>query len=125
MALPGFGDLHPTTVRLLLSRTLRSIGQGSLVVDFSLYLHALHWSGFAIGLVLTGSGLFGGALSLLVGASSDRLGRKPFLLVYGGICAVQQLRFAAWLAAAAPVNCYDRLGIRPRSKWGCRPVLSG
>ena len=53
MTIPGFGGLHPTTRRLLLSRTLRSIGQGALVVDFSLYLHALHWSGFAIGLVLT------------------------------------------------------------------------
>ena len=77
-----FGNLHPTTRRLLLARTLRSIGQGALVVDFTLYLHALHWSGFAIGLVLSGSGLFGAGLSLLVGLSSDRLRRKPFLLSY-------------------------------------------
>jgi MFS family permease len=82
---PGFGDLHPTTQRLLLARALRSIGQGALVVDFALYLHALQWSGIAIGLVLSGGGLFGAALSLLVGMVSDRLRRKPFLLAYEGI----------------------------------------
>ncbi len=74
--------LHPTTRRLLLARVLRSIGQGSLVVDFALYLHALHWRGSAIGLVLSGSGFFGAVLSLIVGLSSDRLRRKPFLFCY-------------------------------------------
>ena len=82
MTIPFSRNLHPTTRRLLLARTLRSIGQGALVVDFALYLHALHWSGFAIGVALSSSGLFGAALSLLVGLSSDRLRRKPFLLSY-------------------------------------------
>jgi MFS family permease len=82
MIMRAFRNLHPTTRRLLLARTLRSIGQGALVVDFALYLHALHWTGFAIGLVLSGGGLFGAGLSLLVGLSSDRLRRKPFLLSY-------------------------------------------
>ncbi len=82
MNLLPFRNLHPTTRRLLLARTLRSIGQGALVVDFTLYLHALHWRGLAIGLVLSGSGLLGAALSLAVGVSSDRLRRKPFLLGY-------------------------------------------
>jgi len=53
MPLAGLEELHPTTRRLLLMRTLRSVGQGVLVVDFALYLHALQWSGVAIGLVLT------------------------------------------------------------------------
>jgi len=82
MTMSFYKNLHPTTRRLLLARTLRSIGQGALVVDFALYLHALHWSGLAIGLVLSGSGLFGAVLSLLAGLSSDRLRRKPFLLFY-------------------------------------------
>jgi MFS family permease len=82
MIMPILGNLHPTTRRLLLTRALRSIGQGALVVDFTLYLHALHWSGFAIGLVLSGSGFFGAGLSLLVGLSSDWLRRKPVLLFY-------------------------------------------
>jgi hypothetical protein len=63
-------------------RTLRSIGQGALVVDFALYLHALHWSGLAIGLVLSSTGFFGAGLSLLVGLTSDWLRRRPFLLSY-------------------------------------------
>ena len=39
-------DLHPTTKRLILARAFRSIGQGALVVDLTLYLHALGWNGF-------------------------------------------------------------------------------
>ena len=75
-------DLHPTTKRLVLARALRSLGQGALVVDLALYLHALGWSGFHIGLVLSMAGLFGASLSLVVGVTSDRLHRRPFLLVY-------------------------------------------
>jgi hypothetical protein len=55
MILRAFRNLHPITRRLLLTRSVRSIGQGALVVDFALYLHALHWSGLAIGLVLSAS----------------------------------------------------------------------
>jgi MFS family permease len=79
---PVFRNLHPTTRTLLWARTLRSIGQGALVVDFTLYLHTLGWSGLAIGLVLSGGTFFGAGLSLIVGLSSDRLRRKPFLLFY-------------------------------------------
>ena len=63
-------------------------------MDLALYLHALGWSGTAIGAVLSGGGLIGAALSLLVGVSSDRLRRKPFLLTYEGlscVCAVVAL----------------------------------
>ena len=72
--------LHPTAKRLLAARTLRSVAQGALVVDLSLYLNALHWSGLAIGLVLTGGGLCAAILSLGIGLMSDRLRRRPFLL---------------------------------------------
>ncbi len=82
MILAPFTNLPPTTRRLLLMRALRSIGQGALVVDFALYLHALRWSGLAIGLVLSSTGFFGAGLSLLVGLTSDWLRRKPFLLFY-------------------------------------------
>jgi len=85
MIIPGFRGLHPTTRRLMLARGLRSISQGALVVDFALYLHGLDWSAIAIGLVLAGGGLFGAALGLLVGVTSDRLRRKPFLLAYESI----------------------------------------
>ena len=46
-------ELHPTTLRLLASRAVRSVAQGALVADLSLYLHALRWSGLQIGLTLT------------------------------------------------------------------------
>ncbi len=75
-------DLHPTTKRLILSRAFRSIGQGALVVDMALYLHALGWNAFRIGLVLSMAGIFGALLSLGVGITSDLMRRKPFLITY-------------------------------------------
>ena len=75
-------DWAPATRRLLAARFWRSLAQGALVVDLALYLHALDWSGLAIGAVLSGGGLTGAMLSLAVGAASDRSRRKPFLLAY-------------------------------------------
>ena len=40
------------------------------------------WKAFHIGWVLSVSGLFGAFLSLTIGVASDRLRRKPFLIVY-------------------------------------------
>lgn len=75
-------NLHPTTRTLVLARSVRSLGQGVLVVDMTLYMHALGWSGLRIGMILTAAGLFGALMSLGVGIASDRLRRRPFLLVY-------------------------------------------
>jgi MFS family permease len=61
------------------------MGQGILVVDLTLYLMALGWNGFHIGLVLSAAGLTGAVLGLFVGIASDRIRRKPFLLIYEGI----------------------------------------
>lgn len=72
--------LHVTARRLLAARTVRSVAQGALVADLSLYLHALHWSGLAIGLALTGGGLSAAVLSLCIGRLSDRSRRRPWLL---------------------------------------------
>jgi predicted MFS family arabinose efflux permease len=78
----GWSNLAPTTRRLLTARFWRSISQGTLVVDLALFLHALGWRGASIGLVLSAGGLSGAALNLLVGITSDRLRRKPFLIAY-------------------------------------------
>jgi predicted MFS family arabinose efflux permease len=75
-------ELHPTTKRLILARTFRSIGQGALAVDMTLYLNALGWNAFHIGLVLSVAGIFGALLSLGVGIASDRIRRRPFLITY-------------------------------------------
>ncbi len=84
-------SMHPITKRLLLIRGLRSIGQGAMVVDLTLYLKDLHWSGAGIGGVTTASGLVGAALILLVGVLSDRLGRRPFLLIYESLTLISAL----------------------------------
>lgn len=75
-------DLHATTRKLILSRIFRSVGQGAMIVDLTLYLDALGWKAFHIGWVLSVSGLFGALLSLAIGVTSDRLQRKPFIIVY-------------------------------------------
>ena len=46
------------------------------------------WSGTAIGGVLSGAGIVGATFSLGVGLTSDRHGRKPFLLAYEALCTV-------------------------------------
>ncbi len=84
-------ELHPATAKLLAARMLRSIGQGILIVDFTLYLHAMHWKGSSIGIILSVAGLFGALLSLMIGVGSDRLKRKPFLLVYQVILILSAL----------------------------------
>ncbi|WEG11018.1 MFS transporter [Pullulanibacillus sp. KACC 23026] len=87
----GVEKLHPTIKRLLIIRGLRSTGQGAMVVDLTLYLSALHWSGAAIGGVTTGAGFVGSALIFLVGILSDKFGSKPFLLIYEAMtmfCAI-------------------------------------
>lgn len=80
--------IHPAAKRLMISKMIRSIGQGIMLVDLALFLRDLHWSGTAIGGVLTASGLVSVALVLFVGVSSDRFGRKPFLLFYELMTAV-------------------------------------
>ncbi len=74
--------LNSVATRLIMMRGLRSVWQGALVVDLTLYLKNLNWSGPSIGGVTTASSLFGALLILVVGVLSDRLDRKPFLLIY-------------------------------------------
>ncbi len=102
-----FRDLHPTTRRLLMIRTLRSIGQGALVVDFTFYLHALNWSAVSIGLLLSAGSLFAALLTLIVGLTSDRIRRKPILIVYEIVTLVSGLALIIssqnWILVVAAV----------------------
>lgn len=109
----SFRHLHPTARRLLLARTMRSVAQGAMVVDIALYLNALHWSGFAIGLTLSGAGLCSAGFSLAIGLMSDRLRRRPFLLWNEGftvICGLTPLVSASpeMLAAAIVLGGFGR-----------------
>ena len=79
MTQPSF----PLNVRLLLgARLSRSVGQGVTVASFSLYLHALGYTGGAIGAVLMAGLAFGAMLTAVVGPVSDRRGRRGLLLGY-------------------------------------------
>lgn len=78
----GWNSLDPVARQLIAARFLRSIAQGALGVDFTLYLKLRHWSAPEVGLLLMAGGLAGAGLSLLVGTASDRIGRRLFLLVY-------------------------------------------
>jgi MFS family permease len=100
-------ELHPTTRRLLAARGVRSVAQGALVADLSLYLHALHWSGLQIGLTLTAGGLTAAVLSLIIGIASDVFKRKPFLIyneAFTILCGLAPLTSASpWVLAIAVI----------------------
>ncbi|WP_241550183.1 MFS transporter [Acidithiobacillus sulfuriphilus] len=105
--------IPPTARRLMAARAARSVGQGALVVDFALYLHALHWTALAIGAVYSASLLLGALATLLVGPASDHFGAKGFLLGYEGLqlaCAGIALSSANpwWLGAAAIAGAFGR-----------------
>ena len=61
---------------------MRSIGQGALAVDFTLYLRALDWSAVTISAVLSAALITGVILTLVAGPLSDRGGRRRFLFGY-------------------------------------------
>ncbi len=111
----SIASVAPEVRLLLCARLARSIGQGALVVDFTLYLHASGWSSARIGLVLTVGLVVGAALTLLVGPFSDRIGRKRFLLAYEAAQIAAAL--TAWQTAdpwllfgCAIVGAYGRGG---------------
>jgi MFS family permease len=89
-----------------MARATRSVAQGALIVDLSLYLNALHWSGIAIGLVLTAGGLSAALLSLAIGHMSDRSRRKPFLLgneFFTVLCGLAPLLSTSPIALSAAI----------------------
>lgn len=98
----------PRNVRLLIGmRAARSLGQGAMVAAFTLYLHALGWSGTAIGAVLMGALLVGSVLTMAVGPLSDRGGRRWFLISYDGLqliaAVTAMLTTTPWLLVVAAV----------------------
>src|SRR5690348_12681079 len=89
------------TIRLLLTtRFVRSVGQGALAVDFTLYLRALDWSAVAISAVLSAALITGVILTLVAGPLSDRGGRRRFLFAYE---AAQTVAGVVALLSAQPV----------------------
>src|SRR6185312_8774742 len=72
------GDLR----RLVTVRGLRSLTQGYVMVVFTIYLGQIGFPVWLIGLTLTIIGISSSVLTLVIGVSSDRFGRRPFLLIY-------------------------------------------
>ncbi len=98
----------PRNIRLLIGmRAARSLGQGAMVAAFTLYLHALGWSGTQIGAVLMGALLVGSALTIAVGPLSDRGGRRLFLIGYDllqvAAAIIAMLTTTPWLLVLAAV----------------------
>ncbi|RFB18554.1 MFS transporter [Bacillus sp. HNG] len=84
-------QIHPVVKKLMLVNTIRSIGQGMMVVVLALYLDTIGWSAIQIGAVLAAGGLLGVLLAPLIGIYSDRIGRKPFVLfseLLTAVCAL-------------------------------------
>lgn len=82
----------PRAVPLLMgARFARAVGQGALVVGFTLYLHALGWGPASIGAVLSAALGVAVLLTLLVGPASDRFGRRHFLLAYESVALLAAL----------------------------------
>lgn len=86
--LEAWQELDPVARRLITARFLRSIAQGALSVDFTLYLRARNFTAPEIGLLLMAGGLAGAVLNLCIGMASDRAGRQSFLLIYEAGLAV-------------------------------------
>jgi MFS family permease len=84
------------------TRLVRSIWQGALVVDFTLYLKALGWNAVEISKVLAAALLLGALLTTLLGPLSDMFGRRRFLLVYDAAQGLAAL-VAWWTPAALPL----------------------
>ena len=105
--------LAPTARMLITCRAVRSVGQGALVVDFALYLHALGWTALQMGVLYAAGLLSGAALTLVSGPLSDRGGRKPFLVGYSLLQALAALAALwsgrpEWLIPAAVAGAYGR-----------------
>ncbi|MDR7926579.1 MFS transporter [Acidithiobacillus thiooxidans] len=101
------GGLPQSAKLLLAAKAARSVGQGALVVDFALYLHALGWSAVDIGGLYSGSLIFGAVAILTIGPASDRYGARRFLQGYELLqisCAITAIFSASpWLLGGAAI----------------------
>ena len=112
--LARFRRLSPVARLLVGARAARSVGQGALVVAFTLYLHALDWSGTSIGALLMASLLLGAVLTLAFGPLSDRVGRRRMIVIY----EFAQALAAAGVSAGRPIVADGVRFIWPRSAPG-------
>ncbi|MCL4544325.1 MAG: MFS transporter [Chloroflexi bacterium] len=86
--------LTPDLTRLMVSRAIRSLGQGYLGVILPLYMLALGYNAIALGTMFTVSAIVSAALTLLVSVLADLYSRKFFLITFGFLTAIAAMAFA-------------------------------
>lgn len=92
LLLPGFVGSDLTIV--LAARLSMSAARAIAGVVTALYLARIGFSAFEIGLLFVGVSLASALVSSLVGLTSDRLGRKPFLVAVPLVAAAAAAGFA-------------------------------
>jgi len=97
--------------RLVSVRGLRSLVQGYLMVVFAIYLGQIGFSAWLIGITLTIGGIISAVLTLITGVLSDRIGRRPFLLIFAGLYLLSGLILAFSTAAALLIGVSALAGI--------------
>ncbi|MDA8035235.1 MAG: MFS transporter, partial [Actinomycetota bacterium] len=83
------------------ARLAMSAARAIAGVVTALYLARLGFSALELGLLFVGVSLASAVLSSLIGLTSDRLGRKPFLVAIPLAAALAAAGFAEWRAPAA------------------------
>jgi MFS family permease len=86
--------LHQTLRLLQIAAFIRNICQGIAVVDMSLYLEELGWSGGAVGGLLIAVGLFRSLVTSFAGELGALLGPKRYLLLFEGLTAAAAMVIA-------------------------------
>ncbi len=80
---------------VIASRSARSLSQGYLAVIIPLYLLQIGFNGFTLGELFTIGAIISGLLTVTVSLLADRVGRKPFLIVFPIFSAVAAIVFIA------------------------------
>lgn len=98
---------------IIVARTAMSAARALAGIITPIYLSLLGFSGVALGVAFTAVALTSAALSALIGALSDRLGRKVFLVTLPLLAALAAVTFAfssttAVLMIAAALGSFGR-----------------
>lgn len=78
---------------LIISRAVRSIGQGYLGIILPLYLVALGYNAIALGTMFTVSAIVSAGLTLLISILADLSSRKLFVIIFSLLTAIASVVF--------------------------------
>lgn len=105
LAFPGARE----SWRILATRGIRSVAQGTLMVDFTLFLKAKGWSALSIGELFTGMIFVQILFILAAGPMTDRMPKKPVMygiaLTQGILALVPLATDRDWVLVACSLIC--------------------